>query len=225
MLAGLWRVWLRVRFLLFQRRRFNRLALEWVDGRPLLILPEVFNPTLFLTSEFMVRSFNERLIPPGAAVLDMGTGSGIGAIFAAQWAGTVLAVDINEAAVRCARINALLNGVEEQVTVRQGDLFAPAAGQQFDVILFNPPYFRGEPRSALDQAFRATDVAARFAAGLDGHLRSGGWALALLSSMGDEKGFLGQLAARGFAAAAAAQRRLPSETITLYQVTRFGRGE
>lgn len=221
MLAALWRVWLRVRFQLFQRRRFNRLVLEQVQGRPLLILPQVFNPTLFLTSEFMVTSFNERLIPPGAVVLDMGTGSGIGAIFAAQWAGSVLAVDVNEAAVRCARINVLLNRLEDRVTVRQGDLFAPADGQQFDVILFNPPYFPGEPSSALDQAFHATDVAARFAAGLAAHLRPGGWALVLLSSIGDEKGFLAQFAARGFAATAAAQRRLPSEVVTLYQVARF----
>ena len=221
MLAALWRVWLRVRFLLFQRRRFKRLVLERVEGRPLLILPEVFNPTLFLTSEFMVRALNERLIPPGAAVLDMGTGSGIGAIFAAQWAGAVLAVDINEAAVRCARINVLLNRLEDRVTVRQGDLFTPADGQQFDVILFNPPYFCGKPTSALDQAFHATEVAARFAAGLAVHLRPGGWALVLLSSIGDERGFLAHFAARGFGATVAARQRLASEVLTLYQVARF----
>ena len=62
----------------------------------------------------------------------MGTGSGVGAVFAAQWARRVVAVDINPAAVRCARINALLNHVEDRVDVVEGDLFEPIGGQRFD---------------------------------------------------------------------------------------------
>ena len=80
-------------------------------------------------------------------MLDLGTGSGVGAVFAAQWAGQVVAVDVNPAAVRCARINVLLHGVEDRVDVLQGDLFEPVAGERFDVILFNPPYFPGQPRT------------------------------------------------------------------------------
>lgn len=219
-LARIWRAWLRLRFLLFQRHRFNRLVLERVGDYSLLILPDVFNPTLFLTSEFMVEAFDSSLIPPGSSVLDMGTGSGIGAIFAARWAGRVLAVDVNPAAVRCARINVLLNDLEAKIVVREGDLFAGLAERRFAVILFNPPYFPGEPTGALDRAFHATDVAERFAAGLGAHLVPGGWALVLLSSLGDEAGFLAALAARGWAAKGVAQRRLPSERITLYRVAR-----
>lgn len=212
------RGWYRGRFLLFQRHRFDRLALEQVAGRPFLILPEVFNPALFWTSEFMVQSLNPRLIPSGSRVLDMGTGSGIGAVFAAQWAESVTAVDVNPAAVRCARINVLLNGVEDRVTVREGDLFAAVPGKTFDVILFNPPYFRGEPKNSLDRAFHAEDVIERFAAQLPVYLNPDGYALVLLSSAGDESRALALFQQRGFQVGRVAERPLATETLTLYRV-------
>jgi methylase of polypeptide subunit release factors len=178
----LWRAWVWLKFQFSQKHRFDRLALEWVAGRPFLILPQVFNPALFWTSEFMIQSLNERLISPGSRLLDMGTGSGVGAIFAAQWADRVTAVDINPAAVRCARINVLLNEVENSVTVKEGDLFTAVPGETFDVILFNPPYFSGRPQSDLDRAFRAEDVIERFMAQSGERLAPNGRALILLSS-------------------------------------------
>src|SRR5205823_1604642 len=102
---------------------------------------------------------------PGRA-LDMGTGSGIGAVFAARAGYRVVGVDLNPEAVRCARINALMNRLEDRLEAREGDLFAPVAGERFDLILFNPPFFRGEPRDALDMAWRSVDVLERFAEGL-----------------------------------------------------------
>jgi methylase of polypeptide subunit release factors len=53
--------------------------------------------------------------------------------------------------------------VEQQVDVRQGDLFAPVAGETFDLVLFNPPYYAGEPRDALTTPFAAR-ACRRFAA-------------------------------------------------------------
>ena len=211
------RLWYRIRFLLFQRHRFDRLVLEWVAERPFLILPQVFNPALFWTSEFMARSLNEGLIPPGARVLDMGTGSGVGAIFAAQWTDRVTAVDINPAAVRCARINVLLNEVEDCVTVKEGDLFTAVPGDTFDVIIFNPPYFRGQPQNDLDRAFRANGVIERFVEQLHHHLTPNGRALILLSSEGDEESFLNLFRQHGYQIEVVAQRSLPTEeTLTLY---------
>jgi HemK-related putative methylase len=210
------RAWYQARFLLWQRHRFDRLALEWVAGRPFLILPQVFNPALFWTSEFMAEALNERLIPPGARLLDMGTGSGVGAVFAAQWTDKITAVDVNPAAVRCARINTMLNEVEERVTVREGDLFTAVPDETFDVILFNPPYFRGQPRNNLDRAFRADDVIERFVDQLHHHLTPRGYALVLLSSEGDEATFLALFRQHGYQIEVAAQRPLPTETLTLY---------
>lgn len=214
----LWRLLLRWRFRLFQRHRYDRLVLEDVAGKPIIVLPGVFNPKLFRSGEFLAQSLNDRLVPPGATVLDMGTGSGVGAVFAAQWARRVVAVDINPAAVRCARINVLLNQVEDRVEAREGDLFAPVHGERFDVVLFNPPYLRGEPRGDLERALWANDVVERFAAGLRDHLAPGGYALVLLSSDGDEVGFLRAFQAHGFTAEVVAERDLGNEVLRVYKL-------
>jgi release factor glutamine methyltransferase len=213
-----WQKWLWLRFRLGQQRRYDRLVLEWVAGRPFLILPQVFNPTLFLTSEFMVQALDEKIIPPGSRVLDMGTGSGIGAVFVAQWADQVVAVDVNPAAVRCARINVLLNELDACVQVKQSDLFAALSGERFDVILFNPPYFAGQATTLLEQAFYGTGVIERFAAEVGEHLTRNGRILLLLSSLVDEAHILSQFA--DFQATTAAQKDVGSEILTLYQLVR-----
>lgn len=234
--AELYKVFLRLRFHLFQRHRYNRLALERIGEVPLVVLPRVFNPALFFSSEFFVQSFSAEWIPPGATVLDLGTGSGVGAVFAARWvtqgtaaaqgsAGRVVAVDVNPAAVRCARINALLNGVEDWVDVREGDLFAPVGGERFDVVLFNPPYISGAPKNDLEKAFFSTGLERRFAEGLRGHLKPGGCARVILSDIGDEAGFVGALQACDFEIERVAERNLPHERLTIYQVSPSGPGQ
>jgi ribosomal protein L11 methyltransferase len=65
----------------------------------------------------------EALMRPEAAVLDLGTGSGILAIAAAKLgAGRVLAVDRDSLAVKTARGNLLTNGVQGVVSVMEGSL-------------------------------------------------------------------------------------------------------
>ncbi len=62
----------------------------------------------------------ERLIEPGAVVLDQGTGSGILAVSAAKLgASRVMARDIAEVAVEVAAANAVRNDVADRVTVRR----------------------------------------------------------------------------------------------------------
>jgi len=65
----------------------------------------------------------EGFLRPGAAVLDLGTGSGILAIAAAKLgASSVLALDINPAAVEVARSNVEANGLARLVAVAEGTL-------------------------------------------------------------------------------------------------------
>lgn len=225
-LSRIWRMGFMLRFLLFQRHRHNRVVLETVAGKPILVLPTVLNPVLFFTGQFLAETL---AVDPsgyrkpegsrgGPSVLDLGTGSGVAAVFAAPWASQVVAVDINPAALRCTRINALLHGVEDKVEALHGDLFEPVAGRRFDLILFNPPYLPGQPRTAFEQALRSEGLAERFAAGLAGHLSDGGYALLLLSSIGDEAGWLAPLRRRGFACRPVAQRNMISEMVTIYRV-------
>jgi len=206
------------------RRRVGRLVIERLDGVPLVILPEVFNPVVFRTTGPLVRSIP--VPPPGAPrprALDMGTGSGAGAVFAARAGYEVVAVDINEAAVRCVRINALLNGLHDHIEARHGDLFAPVEGQRFDLVLFNPPFFRGSPRNALDMAWRSVDVLERFADGLAGVLGPGGRARVVLSTDGACAALLATLSAAGFDLEPVYRRDLGNEIVTVHDVRR-GRG-
>ncbi len=213
------RLYLKLRYQLFSRR-YRRLVLERVGDADFLVLPEVFNPVLFRTGPFLAESI-ARLAPaagPDRRALDMGTGSGVGAVFAARAGYLVVAVDINAEAVRCTQINVLLNRLAGQVDVRHGDLFAPVAGERFDLILFNPPFYRGAPQDALDYAWRGVDVFERFAAGLPTALAPGGRALLVLSTDGDAAGMLAALAAQGLVYTVAAQRDLGNEVLSIYQV-------
>jgi len=216
------RNWLALRYRVLSRR-YGRLILEEIDGVPLVVLPQVFNPVLLRTGAFMARAL-AHLPFDGAdgelSVLDMGTGSGVGAIFAARRGAHVVAVDINPEAVRCARMNALLNHLEDKIDVRQGDLFAPVAGQQFRMVLFNPPFHRGTPRDNLDHAWRGQNVFERFAGGLADVLEPGGRALLVLSSDGDCADLLVGLMTAGFSVEAVAQKDLINEVLTIYIVCR-----
>lgn len=76
----------------------------------------------------------------GEACLDLCTGTGVQALRCAGVASCVDAVDVNPAAVRLARMNALLNGLEHRVSVREGDLWAPfPPDARWDHVVCNPP--------------------------------------------------------------------------------------
>jgi methylase of polypeptide subunit release factors len=220
--------WLYARRPLLERR-IRRPVLERIDGVPLVVLPEVLNPVVFRSGAFLARTVagSPLAAPPAppstARALDMGTGSGVGAVFAARRGFQVIGVDLNPDAVRCARANVLLNGLETRIEIRHGDLFAPVAGERFDLVLWNPPFFRGEPRSRFDLAWRATDVMERFAAGLPAALAPGGLALVLLSTDGDAPGMVTALAAAGLDLAVAARRHFGSEIMTVYGARRAGK--
>lgn len=78
---------------------------------------------------------------PGERVLEVGTGIGSIAVFAARAGAKVIATDIDPIAVANARHNAERLGVLMNLEVRQGDLFAPVREEKkFDVILFNVIY-------------------------------------------------------------------------------------
>src|SRR6185437_16406871 len=102
-----WRSLLRLKLALVDRRKYNQVVLETLGGMTFVVLPDVFNPVLLRSGAFLV-SVLERL-RPGMRVLDLGCGSGACAIAAARRGSGVVATDINPAAVRCTRINALLN--------------------------------------------------------------------------------------------------------------------
>jgi release factor glutamine methyltransferase len=214
-----WRALLRLKLALIDRRAYSRLVIEDVEGIPLVVLPDVFNPKLLRSGAFLVSVLNQyELLPSGSRALDLGCGSGAAGVAAAKRGCRVVALDINPSAVRCTRINALLNDVD--LDIRQGDLFAPLERERFDVVLFNPPYYRGVPRDALDHAWRSPDVIERFSTELADHLTPGGQALLVLSSDGEHAAFLDALDVNGFTCRAVAERDFHNEQMTVYKVQR-----
>ena len=119
-------------------------------GLRLAVPPGVFHPGVFFSTPVFI-SFLQKIDFQGKTVLDVGTGSGLLALFAARKGATVTALDINPLAVETARRNAVANGLA--ITVVESDLFANVPAQAFDIILINPPYFPANPRNTADRAF------------------------------------------------------------------------
>jgi len=189
------------------------------------VLPNVFNPVIFRTGRYLAEyiqttptlDITNKL--GQLTALDVGTGCGIHAIFAAARGFRVDAVDINPEATRCARINVMLNDVGDLVTVHQGDLFAPIDGKCFDLVMCSLPKFRGPPKSAFEVGWRSADVIDKFAMGLPKVLRPDGVALVLLTSHGDEQGMLDGLDAAGLCVQVAQREHFGVEIMTIYRVT------
>jgi SAM-dependent methyltransferase len=200
------------------RRRLGRAVFEHVLGRRFIIWPGVFNPVVFRTgrflAEFVARSALLNPEEGSATALDLGTGCGILAIFAALRGYRVTAVDIVPEAVSCARANAILNDVELELLA--GDLLAPVAGRQFDRVVFSLPKFRGSPINHFDQSWRSEDVIDRLAAGLPGVLKPDGIAFFVLTSHGDCGSLLAGLATAGLAVERLFWRHFGVETMAIY---------
>ena len=119
---------------------------------------------------------------PVDSALDLGTGSGLQALLAAGHARRVVATDVNPRALRFARLNARLNGIEN-VETREGNLFEPVRGETFDLVAANPPYVLSPE---LEFAFRDSGLPGDsfcegLVRGLPAHLAEGGTAHVLVS--------------------------------------------
>jgi len=100
-------------------------------------------------------------------VLDLCTGGGSLAVIAAQTfsEAEVVATDLSGQALALAADNLALFGLEDRIELRQGHLWAPLEGLQFDLILCNPPYVDAQSMANLPTEWRHEPTL-----GLDGGL-------------------------------------------------------
>jgi release factor glutamine methyltransferase len=194
-------------------------------GLRLLVKRGVFNPSMHFTSGVLARYIRTAgVVPRGGSVLDLGTGTGVLALSARlAGAGRVVACDINPAAVECARVNVQSLGLADLVSVRQGDMFAPVQGERFDLVLCNPPYFRGEPRSMAERAYLAgpgLEWLRRFANSLGEHLEPRGSAIISIGDAADLSAITALLSECGWTCTVVARRDILVETIYLFRLTR-----
>lgn len=76
---------------------------------------------------------------PVGSALDLGTGSGIQALHAAQHATRVTATDLNPRALGIARLTLALSGAPA-AELKEGSLFEPVGDETYDLIVSNPPF-------------------------------------------------------------------------------------
>lgn len=82
------------------------------------------------------------------SVLDIGTGTGLIALMAAQrGADSVVAVEIDEKAARQAAENVASSKWKDLVTVVHSDIACFSDDKRFDAVVCNPPFFRDSLRS------------------------------------------------------------------------------
>ncbi|GAB2758480.1 methyltransferase [Streptomyces bullii] len=177
-----------------------------------LVPPGVYAPQE--DTELLAGALSEESLPPGAEVLDVGTGTGALALEAARRGAHVTAVDVSRRAVWAARLNALRAGLP--LRIRHGNLFDPVRGRSFDLILANPPYV-----PAPDTGGRPRGAARSWDAGADGRLvldricreapallRPGGVLLLVQSALSDTGLTLERLRAAGLKAAVTRRQRI-----------------
>ena len=163
----------------------------------------------------LAAALREHAPPPGAAALDVCTGSGLLAVQAALLGARVTAVDVMRRALLSARANARLNGV--RVRTCQGSLFDGLDGERFDTIVSNPPYVpapleelpaRG-PRRAWDAGRDGRALLGPLCEQVADHLRPGGTVLIVHSSVSGVQRTLDDLTAGGLDADIVVRRRGP----------------
>ncbi len=143
----------------------------YIQGIPFYVDERVIAPRSYI-GEILTQE--DGFTPPGfpekvTRILDLCTGSGCLAVLAALVypEAEVDAVDLSADALDVARKNIEMNGVEGQITLYEGDLFAPVKGEKYDLIIANPPYVTRESMENLPPEYRHEPVMA-LASGEDG---------------------------------------------------------
>ena len=103
-------------------------------------------------------------------IVNVGAGSGAIAVALAHKLpfAEITASEISAAALVVARANAARHGAASRIRFLEGDLLAPVAGEQFDLIVSNPPYVPEADRATLDVEVRNFEPAQALFAGNDG---------------------------------------------------------
>ena len=161
-------------------------------------------------------------IKEGQSVLEIGTGSGIVAMYASRLTDEITVTDINFDACELAEKNFKANNIEN-IEILFGNLFEVVENRKFDVILFNTPYLPTEDDEIIDD-----NINYAFDGGLNGrkvidlflnevgnHLNDGGIVQIIQSSLSGNEETLKKFDEMGFIAEIKASEHFFFEDITL----------
>lgn len=195
----------RVAFRELVKRRAEGMPVAYLLGRrefyslPFHVTPDVLIPrpeTEFLLIRLLDLAKQKAPTGAGLRIADVGTGSGILAVCAANELSeaSVVAIDMSAKALGIARSNAETHGAAERIEFVESDLFAALDGEPFDFVVSNPPYIttaematlsrdvsQYEPHLALEAGPKGTEVIERLIPQAAERLRPGGWLLIEIS--------------------------------------------
>ena len=162
------------------------------------------------------------LVKEDMNVLEIGTGSGIVAMYASRLSHNITVTDINFDACELARKNFMANNIEG-VEILFGNLFEVVKNRKFDIILFNTPYLPTENDDviednlnyAFDGGLNGRKVIDLFLNEVKNHLNDGGIVQMIQSSLSDIEKTLNILDEQGFIAEIAAFEHFFFEDIVL----------
>ena len=140
-----------------------------------------------------------------SVAFDIGVGTGVlSAVLARRGAKHVVATDMAERALACARDNLQRLGLQNQVQLLQADLFPPG---QAALVVCNPPWLPARPTSVLEQAVydEGSQMLKGFLGGLKAHLCEGGEGWLILSDLAEHLGLRSREALLGWIADAGLQ--------------------
>ena len=159
----------------------------WLQGVPFFVDERVIVPRSLIAEPLADGTLDAWLSADTRTVLDLCTGNGSLAVLAAlAWPEVqVRATDVSADALAVAARNVQRHGLQQRITLAQGDGLAAAPGRH-DLILCNPPYvnhdsmqqlppeFRAEPALALDGGRDGMDFVRRLLADARAHLSDHG---------------------------------------------------
>ena len=175
----------------------------------------------------LLRRFVER--EARGAVLDMGTGTGVLALAAAQKdeVTSVLAVDNDDDALTWLRQTLQKRGADGKrpITIVKSDLFTALGDQRFDTIICNPPYLPDEEHDAHPALYGGPggwEFIARFLDGAKSHLEKDGSILLLFSSLSNRERVIQHMKERAYRFEELAVEYHFFEQLYVYRLWRHG---
>jgi predicted O-methyltransferase YrrM len=127
-------------------------------------------------------------LPANASrAFDIGTGTGVLSAVLARRGLHVVATDMDERALGCARENLQRLGVDGKVEVVKADLFPDGRAP---LVVCNPPWLPGKPSSSIEYAIYDPDsrMLRAYLAGLAAHLEPGGEGWLIISDIAEHLG-------------------------------------
>lgn len=164
----------------FAKRYLEQSRTYHYQGIELEIPNGVFHPGLFFSTKFLIRYLAHKDLRQ-QSLLELGTGSGLIAMYCAQKGAQVTATDINPLALTQLEKNAQRNQVA--LHIHYSDLFENI-DQSFDWVIINPPYYPRNPKNDEEKAWfcgENFEYFHRLAAQLAHHIHANSKVLMVLS--------------------------------------------